>query len=334
MSIGDDQEWLTWRRGGIGASDVANAMAGTYGGGYGVVADKLGLLTQEPPTAEQQRGHDWETRIADMVDISTGLWVYGEQAWCTHPEYSHHRATIDGLLGEGPHAESLDDMIGVLEIKTRGTHAPRHYERHRLQCQWQMHVTEMPMAILAVATIDDVDDTLIGLHVETVDRDEFVIADLITLADDLWGYVGRNELPDPDAPSALDVARAVYSDATVTPKGDEVDLDDLADVVARRCALKDAIAEATEEMKLIDARLMERVGHDTTGVTSLGHRVSWSAPSNVLDDAGADALLIAHPELAKTVLDRDAAKKLYPDEYDDMRVAVGARRFSVRPPKE
>lgn len=30
------EEWLTWRRGGIGASDVAKAHTGRYGGKYSV----------------------------------------------------------------------------------------------------------------------------------------------------------------------------------------------------------------------------------------------------------------------------------------------------------
>ena len=42
-----DADWLEWRRGGIGASDVARAATGKYGGGpIAVVSQKLGLLPE------------------------------------------------------------------------------------------------------------------------------------------------------------------------------------------------------------------------------------------------------------------------------------------------
>ena len=62
----DEDRWLDWRKGGITATDVADAAQGTYGGAYGVVARKLGLITVEQNNA-MRRGHIWQPRIADAV---------------------------------------------------------------------------------------------------------------------------------------------------------------------------------------------------------------------------------------------------------------------------
>lgn len=44
----DRGAWLAWRQGGVGASDVAAAHTGRYGGATKVVADRLGLLATPP----------------------------------------------------------------------------------------------------------------------------------------------------------------------------------------------------------------------------------------------------------------------------------------------
>ena len=130
----DEDRWLEWRKGGITATDVADAAQGTYGGAYGVVARKLGLITVEQNNA-MRRGHIWQPRIADAVHALTGQFVVGEETWCVNSDNDMIRATIDGFLSPIDTAD-FDDVVGVLEVKTRGRGVRPNYDRHLDQMRW------------------------------------------------------------------------------------------------------------------------------------------------------------------------------------------------------
>ena len=98
-----------------------------------------------------------------------------------------HRATLDGLLDYRPEIAGIDDAEANLEVKTEGVdvranEAKRNY-RHA-QCQWGMYVTGKARCILVVAKIDDSDDTCKGVTIEPIERDDFVIGQLIEAADE------------------------------------------------------------------------------------------------------------------------------------------------------
>ena len=105
----EHDEWLAWRKGGITATEVADAWCGTYGGAYTVVARKLGRIAPPQQTAAMDRGHRWQETVADAVHALTGQYVVGEETWCEHVDNARHRATVDGFLA--PMADcSIDDV--------------------------------------------------------------------------------------------------------------------------------------------------------------------------------------------------------------------------------
>ncbi|MCU0261480.1 MAG: YqaJ viral recombinase family protein [Ilumatobacteraceae bacterium] len=328
--MSDDPQWIAWRLGGITASDIARARSGRYGGRYGVVADKLGL-TERAENEQMRRGLRWEQAIADAVHALTGLHVVGEQAWCQHPDYDHHRATVDGFLSPLPEATMADVSAG-LEVKTHGTNVRPAWDYWLPQVQWQMWVTGTPRTLVAAAEIDDDTDELVALRLRWVTFDYLECDDLIVLADELWVHVQTGTLPEPDTATALDVVKTVHAEADAD--ADTVDLSDMVDELRRLHEIKAAVKAVTEERDLLEARIRDRLAAATKGATPDGWRVSLSKPALVLTAEAEADLLASRPDLGRAVLDRDRARMEVPDLYAAHRQPVGARRLTLTAPKE
>lgn len=331
--IADEAEWLAARRQRITASDVAMARTAKYGGAVAVVAGKLGHLPPVEVTAQMDRGHRWEAPLADAVHALTGLYVVGEQAWITRDDLAAPLGvTVDGLLADRPQVDDLADTVAVLELKTTGTDVRAPWAYYLTQVQYQLAVTGLPRALVAAATIDDTDDTLVDLRLRWVDADPFDQEQILDLAADLWAHVQAGTLPDPVDPSELDAVKAIHAHAD--PDLDTVDLSDLAEDLRRRDEVKAAVKAVEDELAVIDARIRARLGAATKGTTDTGWRVSLSAPARVLTDDAEAELLAAHPHLGRLVLDRARAKELIPDQLDAARRPAGARRLTITPPRQ
>jgi len=338
----DHAAWLEERRKSIGASDVAAADNGIYGGGTKVVASKLGLDTGDSiDPALADRGHRWEQPIADGVLAHFGLYVHGEQMLVRPPDHPNHHTTLDGMLS--PLAEAgLDDITANFEVKTRGPHAPWQRGYYRSQAQFGMHCTGLARCLLAVATVDtDYDpatgllvDRLCSVHYEWIERDESDIARLVDLADWLWSGVERGELPPAADAEALPFVKIAH--AAANPKA-TADIDDLAALIARREQVKAAVKAAEDEAATIEAQIRQRMGEATEATTTDGRwRIRIGTPvrkftarseTDFLDIYGDRA---AELGLLRSSLDRDRAKELMPDEYDALRVPTPDRRMTVK----
>lgn len=315
-----EAEWLEWRRAGIGASDIARAATGRYGGAAAVVADKLGIDTGDTiDPALADRGHRWERPVADVVHAITGLYVAGEQLWLRHRTDDRWRCTPDGLLIPTPEA-SMADVVAGLEVKTTGPRAGA-WDYYLAQCQWAMFVAGLPRWLLAVATIDQDYDVRTGQLTETatrievrwIDADPAEQARLVELGEWLWDHVQRGVLPEPAGPEALPAVKAANARPCTNCDGsghvtndDDIgawscvlcgasgwdaepkataDIDDLAALIERREALAALIKAGDDERRTIEAQIRHRMGDAMEAVTSDGRwRVRCGAPVRKFTD--------------------------------------------------
>lgn len=327
--MNEHDEWLQWRREGITATDVANAWAGTYGGLYAVVAGKLDRV-QVQQTAAMTRGLRWEEPLAAAVPHLTGLYVVGEQTLVEAADNRRHRATLDGYLAAEP-AATLDDVLGVVELKTRGVNVPRPGDRYRAQVTWQMYVANLSRALLVEAVIDDTDDRLSTIALEWLELDGLLLGELLHVADRIEHHVQTGTLPeitaDTGGPGALDTVRKVHAvaDTERTP----VNLDNLSDDLDRLAELKAAEKAATDERRTLEARILDAVGSATRGESN-AWTVTVSKPALRLDPVAAAALLDRRPDLGRLELDLDAVKANAPDELDTLRTPTGARSLRIK----
>lgn len=324
-------EWLEWRKQGIGASDIASATTGLYGGQVGVVADKLGIGTDDIDPEDAERGNAWEHRIADVVLHTHGYHVLGEQALVEHHEDPRWRCTLDGLLHPDPEA-TIDDIDALLEIKTSRLGVAPKWEYYALQTQWQMHVTGMRRALIACAVINaheiDPDRQLVDLRFKWVDREDHTIEQLVTLAEELWQAIEAERLPTPTDGTTLGLIRA--ANATADPDA-TADIDDLAEQLAAYVDLKARFKKASDDLKLAESLIRDRMGQATEATTTDGRwRVRCGEPVRKFTRLSEEAALLAYPAYAKNVLDRDRFKAELPDEFEEFKYPTPDRRLTIK----
>lgn len=190
----DERAWLAWRRDGVTATDVADAATGDDNAIDAVVDRKLG--SPPPPTPAMERGRRWQTRITAAAAVLTGLSVVGEEILVEHPVHRWRRATLDALLATTPDATLDDGVVAVLEVKTSASGVnvgQQHQSRSRwmAQVQWQLHVTGLTRAVLAVAEIDNTRDACVAVNLIDVDADPVAQARLVEIADMIRDRVAR-----------------------------------------------------------------------------------------------------------------------------------------------
>lgn len=256
----DRDKWLQWRRGGVGASDVAGIVGlSPWASPWSVWADKAALLPDDDESEAMTAGRWLERAIGPWFTHETGLYVAGEQTWCTHPwlEREHHRATVDGFVFE---SEDVDagDPLGLIEIKVTGPgrrwdEIPAHYQT---QGQWQMHVTGLDRAWFAV---------LMGrrLDVHELARDQGDIDFLVGEVDRFWsGHVMAGVPPEVDGSEAT--ARALARLLPGSFERSHVDADPAtAETIRKWKACKARMKTLKDEERLHANRIKATLGVDT-----------------------------------------------------------------------
>ncbi len=238
-------DWLAWRRQGIGASDVPAILGlSRWASPWSTWADKVGLL---PPDDDQgdyaEFGHWAELMVGPWFAHRTGLAVAGEQMQVEHPEHPWRRCTIDGLVFDAAPAEpDIADALGLLQVKTRepGRRWDELPPDIAAQERWEMHVTGLPKAWVAV---------LHGRRLEhyELDTDPDDSAFIVEEVTRFWeGHVLTGNPPPLDDHVATEAALATIYPRH-TPKS-SVDIDDVAGAVAmlREAKARKAQAQADE----------------------------------------------------------------------------------------
>lgn len=119
-----NEEWLQWRKKGIGGSDVAAALnLSPYRTMRDLYYDKIGVEAVEPGEDKSitfEIGHLLEDVVAKIFAKKTGLTVYRDQTMYQHPLFPFMLADVDRFITL-PNGEKA-----ILECKTA------HYDlRHK-----------------------------------------------------------------------------------------------------------------------------------------------------------------------------------------------------------
>jgi putative phage-type endonuclease len=262
-------EWLGWRKLGIGASDVA-ALCGMspYASPMSVYMDKLGLVPPDEDNEYMEYGRRAEPMLTDYFEDRTGLFVTGQQDRVEHPDFPHHRATLDGRVHDHPDG----DPLGVVEYKTaeRGTEKqwsekiPEHYA---IQLQWQLHVDQQERGWFGVM------HGRLFRHYP-VERDQRTIDLLIQMVDVFWAKHVLAEVPPPaDAHKATAAAlSAAYPDPV---EGAEASLDGLEQVLAERDQAAADMADAKVRKSKADSTIKARLGDAEIGTIKGEPIATW-----------------------------------------------------------
>lgn len=200
-----EEEWLAWRKKGIGGSDVAAALnLSPYKTARELYYDKIGV---EPVIALPDRsitftiGHLLEEVVAQIFTRKTGFAVYQDQTMYQHPLFPFMLADVDRFLtlpnGEKAILECKTAHFNTQYLWANGC-VPRHYE---LQVRHYMSVTNINTAYIACLFSNSEDDFVWQKIERDLDEEE----DTILLLEDFWTrYVcSRVEPPLVGKPDAV-----------------------------------------------------------------------------------------------------------------------------------
>ena len=290
-------EWLTVRRQGIGSSDAAAAVGlNPYKSQLQLWMEKTGrdgALPVVDPNDDQSPMY-WGTLLEPIVAAHytrrSGHRVRRVNAVLQHPEHSWMLANIDReVVGASD--------VQILECKTAGIHGARLWrdgvpEYVQLQVMHQLAVTSKQAADVAV---------LLGgqeLQVFRIERDDTLIAQLVALEQQFWGYVERDQQPPADGSASAELAlRCLYPRDSGTTLDFSTDLE-MSGVFSDLLAVREVITTQTALESQLKQRIQQRMGEATRAVFEIGE-VSWkrSKDGTSLDTT---QLLKEHPEMAQT----------------------------------
>lgn len=290
------EAWLDVRRQGIGSSDAAAAVGlNPYQSQLELWMHKTGrgsLLPAVDPDDETSPMY-WGTLLEPIVAAHytkrTGYKVRRVNAVLGHPQIPWMLANIDREVIGAPDVQ-------ILECKTAGLHGAKLWkegvpEYIQLQVMHQLAVTGKAAADVAVLICGQ------ELQIHRIERDEEMIAQLIELERQFWGYVERGQEPPADSSDSADLAlRCLYpqdSGATLDLSSDL----EMSGVFSDLVALRQVIHNQSALEAQFKQRIQQRMGDASRAVFETGE-VSWkrSKDATCLDTAH---LLKDHPELAK-----------------------------------
>lgn len=182
------EEWLEYRRQGIGGSD-ASAVLGIspFRTARDLYYDKLGVVTADDQGnwVAIEIGNLLEDLVARIFEKKTGLKVYKRKCVFQHPYYPWMLADLDYLV------TLPDGTTAILEIKTTNYNAreswfyngkeivPAHYEAQGRHYMAVMNINRVYYCCLYGNNEEEV-------IIRHIDRDAAYESELIALEDDFW----------------------------------------------------------------------------------------------------------------------------------------------------
>jgi putative phage-type endonuclease len=247
-------EWHAVRATGIGGSDIV-AICGLneYTSPLEIWLKKRGEpvpCRHDPVLSEAaEMGHELEPFVASRFTKKTGLPAIDNPGTLRLPSHPHMLVNLDRATVE-------NGETGALEIKTRSSYALKDWideapAEVQVQVQWQLAVTGWRFAYTAAS---------IGGQrtiVHRIERDEQMVADLMNIANEFWGWVQDGVRPPIDGSHAtgelLDRLHATPEDKVVVADAAEVEkwLSIRADAKAQMAAADIALTDAENHLKAI-----------------------------------------------------------------------------------
>ena len=176
------ERWLSARREGVTATQVAKAAAGPGGFEQAVEDYRADFVEQDNPF--MAFGRAWEGPI--LMHLKDNYGVMPNDWLISSAVSDHYLATPDGLtLGHN----------AISEVKTTGKdwNPERIPVQYRRQVQWQLFVTGAEFCYFAWMLREERDGAFLPGWFEpkviTMERDEEMIRSLMQVADELWERV-------------------------------------------------------------------------------------------------------------------------------------------------
>ena len=296
----EKQEWLNYRKQGIGGSD-AGAVCGLnpYKTAMEVYQDKVSLETEEFDNEAMRQGRDFEDYVARRFTEVTGKKVRRANAMFCHETYPFMRADVDRMVVGEKAGLECKTASPFLADKWQDGQVPIHYY---IQCLHYMTVCDVDAWYIAVL--------IFGREFKyyRMERDEEMIADLIRIEQDFWqNHVLKGQMPSPDGSKLADSVIAEYYKQTIA---ETIPLTGFNEKIKRRQELSEIIGKMDTKKRQIEQELKLYLGEAEIAENEQ-YRVSWKA-------------------VHSNRLDEKRLKEEEPEIYEKYKKSVLSRRFTVK----
>lgn len=193
-----EDEWLEWRRRGIGGSDAAAILGvSPFTTARDLYYDKLKVISYEDGESNwvaKKVGHLLEDLVAEIFHVKTGFRIYQVKKMFYHPVYTYMLADIDYFI------ELPNGKTAILEIKTTNYNAKDHWWcdgqeivpiNYEIQGRHYMCVMNIDEVYYCCLYGNNEDEVIIRHIVRDLDYE----AELIDLEGNFWNKAKEDDLP-------------------------------------------------------------------------------------------------------------------------------------------
>lgn len=299
------EEWLNWRRKGIGGSDVG-AIAGIskYKSPYAVYLDKIGELPDRGESEQAHFGNILEEIVAKEFTRVTGKKVRRKNIMLKHPEHEFMLANIDrAIVGER----------AFLECKTTSAYNSSLWEddnipeTYMLQIQHYMAVLDYDYCYIAC---------LIGGQKfvwKRIERDNDLVAAIITIEQNFWENNVLKRVPPLFTGGEAD--KKILSVLYPEGQGKEVPLP------SSSLEIIETLNKLKEEKKILEAEIDN----------------CENALKNMLQEAEIGTIqdkVITWKNVVTHRVDSKRLKEKYPEIYNECLNETSSRKFTIKERKD
>ena len=321
------EDWLGYRRLGIGGSDAAAIMGvSPFCTKRDLYYDKCGITPaideEESNWVAKEVGHRLEDLVAEIFSKKTGFRVFPVRKMFRHPLYPFMLADVDFFIDFG------DGTYGILECKTTNYNCqdkwannstPVNYEYQGRHYMAVMNISKVYFACLYGNNEDE-------FFIRYMERDLELEEDLIAEEEYFWNDNVKMGVEPPYTEKAdlvLESIRKHYgpadkdADKVNLNRKHKVGLERYLELKEQKSKLDHESKKLEEQMKESYAEIVEEMGVSCTGV---------------LKDGGTEYIVTYNPAY-RTGIDKKGLEKLkvqHPDVYDDYVNTTESRRFSVK----
>lgn len=320
------EEWLTYRKKGIGGSDAAAILGvSPFTTKKDLYFDKTGkkpVIEDEGNWVAMEVGHRLEDLVAEIFSKKTGLKVFPVRKMFRHPLYPFMLADVDFFI------EFPDGSYGILECKTTNYNCQEKWANNTIPVNYEyqvrhyMAVMNIQKAYIACLYGNNEEE----FFIRYLERDLSMEEDLIVEEKTFWeenvlkkaapAYGEKADLvlesirkhcgpADPEAGSVALSAKNLTGIQTYL------------DLKAEKAKLDSEVKRLEEKMKQSYLGIVEELGASCGGTLS----------------DGTTEYLISYNPSYRTGIDKKGLEKLkiqHPDIYDDYVTTTESRRFSVK----
>lgn len=322
------EDWLTYRRLGIGGSDVAAIMGiSPFATIRDLYYDKVGIQPlieedEESNWVAKEVGHRLEDLVAEIFSKKTGLTVFPVRKMFRHPLYPFMVADVDFFI------IFPDGSYGILECKTCNYNAKSKWDNdgipinYEYQVRHYLAVMNMKKAYIACLYGNNENEFVI----RSIERDMMEEEDIIAQEEYFWKeYVEKRVEPPytgkPDLILASIRRYSGYADKSIPEiiiSGlESKDLEKYLELSEEKSLLEKRKKEIEVQQRALSVPFVERLG----------------AGCKAVFEDGINRYKITYNPTIRRTVGKDAMKKLelqHPDIFEEYTKETESRTFRIR----